>query len=32
LYGVLSPDSGSACIDGIDIRGETSSARAHLGV
>ncbi len=32
LYGVLTPDSGSACIDGIDIRGETSSARAHLGV
>jgi sodium transport system ATP-binding protein len=32
LYGVLSPDSGRACIDGIDIRGETSKARAHLGV
>jgi len=32
LYGVLAPDSGSACIDGIDIRGETSAARAHLGV
>jgi sodium transport system ATP-binding protein len=32
LYGVLTPDSGRACIDGIDIRGETSSARAHLGV
>ena len=32
VYGVLSPDSGSACIDGIDIRGETSAARAHLGV
>jgi len=32
LYGVLTPDSGSACIDGIDIRGETSTARAHLGV
>ena len=32
LYGVLSPDSGSACIDGIDILGATSSARAHLGV
>ena len=29
LYGVLTPDSGSACIDGIDIRGETSAARAH---
>jgi sodium transport system ATP-binding protein len=32
LYGVLTPDAGSARIDGIDIRGETSSARAHLGV
>ena len=32
LYGVLPPDSGSARIDGIDIRGETSTARAHLGV
>jgi len=32
LYGVLTPDSGSARIDGLDIRGETSSARAHLGV
>jgi sodium transport system ATP-binding protein len=32
LYGVLTPDSGRACIDGIDIRGETSKARAHLGV
>jgi sodium transport system ATP-binding protein len=32
LYGVLTPDRGSACIDGIDIRGETSAARAHLGV
>ena len=32
LYGVLTPDSGSARIDGIDIRGETSAARAHLGV
>jgi sodium transport system ATP-binding protein len=32
LYGVLTPDRGSACIDGIDIRGETSKARAHLGV
>ena len=32
LYGVLTPDSGSACIDGIDIRGETSSrARASRG-
>jgi sodium transport system ATP-binding protein len=32
LYGVLTPDAGSARIDGIDIRGETSKARAHLGV
>jgi sodium transport system ATP-binding protein len=32
LYGVLKPDSGRACIDGIDILGETSLARAHLGV
>ena len=32
LYGVLAPDSGSACIDGIDIRGETSAARSRLGV
>jgi sodium transport system ATP-binding protein len=32
LYGVLAPDAGSASIDGIDIRGETSAARAHLGV
>jgi sodium transport system ATP-binding protein len=32
LYGVLRPDSGRACIDGIDISGETSKARAHLGV
>ena len=32
LYGVLTPDDGSARIDGIDIRGETSAARAHLGV
>jgi sodium transport system ATP-binding protein len=32
LYGVLTPDSGSARIDRIDIRGETSSARARLGV
>ena len=32
LYGVLEPDSGSAQIDGIDMRGETSTARAHLGV
>jgi len=32
MYGVLSPDGGSACINGIDIRGETSAARVHLGV
>jgi sodium transport system ATP-binding protein len=32
LYGVLAPDAGSARIDGLDIRGETSLARAHLGV
>ncbi len=32
VYGVLTPDSGRASIDGIDIRGETSKARAHLGV
>jgi sodium transport system ATP-binding protein len=32
IYGVLTPDSGSARIDGLDIRGETSAARAHLGV
>ena len=32
LYGVLTPDRGRASIDGIDILGETSKARAHLGV
>jgi sodium transport system ATP-binding protein len=32
LYGVLTPDDGEARIDGIDIRGEISKARAHLGV
>lgn len=32
LYGVLTPDNGSACVDGMDIRGETSKARARLGV
>jgi len=32
VYGVLSPDRGSARIDGIDVRGETSVARAHMGV
>jgi sodium transport system ATP-binding protein len=30
LYGVLDPDEGRACIDGIDIRGEASRARARL--
>jgi sodium transport system ATP-binding protein len=32
LYGVLTPDSGKASINGVDILGETSKARAHLGV
>jgi sodium transport system ATP-binding protein len=32
IYGVLTPDSGSAAVDGLDIRGETSAARARLGV
>jgi sodium transport system ATP-binding protein len=32
LYGVLTPDRGEASIDGIDMRGETSKARSHLGV
>lgn len=32
VYGVLTPDAGHAWIDGIDIRGETSAARARLGV
>jgi sodium transport system ATP-binding protein len=32
LYGVLTPDSGKASINGLDILGETSKARAHLGV
>jgi sodium transport system ATP-binding protein len=32
LYGVLTPDAGSARIDGLDIRGEISAARSHLGV
>lgn len=32
IYGVIAPDSGHAAIDGMDVRGETSSARAHLGV
>jgi sodium transport system ATP-binding protein len=32
IYGVLTPDGGRASIDGIDILGETSKARARLGV
>jgi sodium transport system ATP-binding protein len=32
IYGVLTPDRGNVHIDGIDIRGETSAARAHIGV
>jgi sodium transport system ATP-binding protein len=32
MYGVLAPGGGSARIDGLDIRGETSAARARLGV
>jgi sodium transport system ATP-binding protein len=32
MYGVLTPDDGCARIDGLDVRGETSAARAHLGV
>jgi sodium transport system ATP-binding protein len=32
LYGVLTPDSGRALVDGLDIAGEMSRARAHLGV
>ncbi len=32
VYGVLTPDSGSARIDGLEMRGETSLARARLGV
>jgi sodium transport system ATP-binding protein len=32
LYGVLAPDRGTASVDGVDIRGETSAARALLGV
>jgi len=32
LYGVVTPDGGHARINGIDVRGETSGARAHLGV
>jgi sodium transport system ATP-binding protein len=32
LYGVLKPDGGAAHVDGIDVRGESSAARARLGV
>lgn len=32
LYGVLEPDAGQARIDGLDVRGATSAARARLGV
>jgi sodium transport system ATP-binding protein len=32
LYGVLTPDRGRALVDGLDIAGERSRARAHLGV
>lgn len=32
VYGVLTPDAGSACVDGIDIAGETSAARTRLGI
>jgi sodium transport system ATP-binding protein len=32
MYGVLTPASGCARIDSLDVRGETSAARAHLGV
>lgn len=32
LYGVLEPDRGEARIDGMAVRGETSQARARLGV
>jgi sodium transport system ATP-binding protein len=32
IYGVLTPDGGAAAVDGLDIRGETSAARARLGV
>jgi sodium transport system ATP-binding protein len=32
VYGVLAPDAGSACVDGIDIAGETSRARSRLGI
>ena len=32
LYGVLEADAGASLIDGADIAGETSAARARLGV
>jgi sodium transport system ATP-binding protein len=32
MYGVLAPGGGCARVNGIDVRGETSAARAHLGV
>ena len=32
LYGVLEADAGAALIDGLNIAGETSAARARLGV
>jgi sodium transport system ATP-binding protein len=32
IYGVITPDGGRACIDNIDMLGETSKARSHLGV
>jgi sodium transport system ATP-binding protein len=32
IYGVLEADAGASLIDGLDIAGETSAARAGLGV
>ncbi len=32
IYGVIAADAGHALIDGIDVQGETSTARARLGV
>jgi sodium transport system ATP-binding protein len=32
IYGVIAADAGHAAIDGIDVQGETSTARARLGV
>ena len=32
LYGVLTPDSGQAIVDGLDMRGDSLKARANLGV